>query len=171
MPVSVFENCREETVTFILEPNDEQYKLQPLARIGVRYSFEPGTDDRTFTDVGEQTIRFWCNTKERDVEIIGPGRFDLLLWDICVKNGFCGGIVNGEVTHVTDLLPKSGMITAEDFARLVIRAEHDGSDPPDKVGRWTEQLKAKFIEHMGVCEAPAQAFQQNLSVPFDSDYR
>ena len=158
-------------MTFTLEPNDEQYELPPLAKIGVRYSFEVGADDRTFADFGNHTINFWCDSKPRDVEIIGPSRFDLLLWDICGGNGFCGGIVNNRPTHVTDLLPASGMVSAEEFARLVIRAEDDGGDPPNKVERWTEQLKAKFIRHMGGGEAPAASLQRNIVVPFDNDYR
>ena len=171
MPVSVFENTRDETVTFILEPNGEQYKLPPLARIGVRYSFDPGVDDRTFADFGEHKIRFWCDSTKRDVEIISPNGFDLLLQDICVQHGFCGGIVNDKPAHVTDLLPVSGTVTAEEFARLVIRAEHDGVDHPNKVKRWTEMLKAKFIKHMRASEAPVEALQRNLELPFDGDYR
>jgi len=171
MPVSIFENHRNEALTFILEPNDEQYELRPLAKIGIRYSFEAGADDRTFAAFSGQKISFWCDSKQREVEIIEPGSFDLLLWDICVGNGFCGGILNDQPIHVTDLLPASGMVTAEEFASLVIRAEHDGIDPPEKVARWTEQLKSKFIKHMGVCEAPAQALQQNFAVPFDNDHR
>ena len=171
MAVSVFENSCDKALTFILEPNREVYNLPPLAKIGVRYSFDPGVDERTFADFGEHHIRFWCDSKRRDVEIISPNSFDLLLQDICVRNGFCGGIANGQPTHVTDLLPAGGLVTADEFARLVIRAEHDGDDPSDKVKRWTKLLTAKFVEHMGAIEAPAEALQRNLELPFDVDYR
>ncbi|MGV3455576.1 hypothetical protein [Sphingomonas sp.] len=157
MPISVFENRVEEPVTFILEPGEVQYALPPLARIGIRYSFGPGAVDRTFAYIGHCTIRFWCDSEVRDVEIVQPNAFDLLLWDICVKGGCCGG----PATHVTDLLPSQGVVTAEDFARLVIQAEEGGSNE--------EWLAAKFIERMGSSSVRAETLVQNLSNPFDAD--
>ena len=85
MPVAVFENTTPKPLTFVLEPNDEQYEVPVLARVGVRYSFEEGAVDRTFADVGEHVIRFWCDSKDRDVQIVHPTPFDLLLWDVCVS--------------------------------------------------------------------------------------
>jgi hypothetical protein len=46
-------------------------------------------------------------------------RFDQLLWDACVTYGNCG---SGDL-HIRDLLPRSGKLTAEEFARLMLRAE------------------------------------------------
>ena len=123
MPISVFENRVEEPVTFILEPGEVQYALPPLARIGIRYSFGPGAVDRTFAYIGHCTIRFWCDSEVRDVEIVQPNAFDLLLWDICVKGGCCGG----PATHVTDLLPSQGVVPAEDFSSLVLQSDEGGS--------------------------------------------
>ena len=156
MPISVFENRFETPVTFVLEPDDEQHELPPLARIGVRYSFKPGVDERTFADLGERTIRFWCDAELREIEIVHPAPFDLLLWDICVNGGCCGG----PAEHVADLLPKQGSVTAVEFARLVIQAEGGGSNES-----W---LAAKFVEHMGGSSAPAGALVQNLANPFDA---
>jgi hypothetical protein len=169
MPISVFENSTGEAVTFILEPNDEQYELPPLARIGVRYSFGEGEVDRTFCDVGKYGIRFWCNSPNRQIEIVHPSAFDLLLWDICVGSGFCGGLVNDEPTHVTDLLPATGMIHAREFAELAIRAECDRQSPPHKHLRWIALLEAKFIQHMKSASVPAETLVQNLAQPFDSE--
>lgn len=157
MPISVFENRSEGPLTFILEPEEVHHELPPLARIGIRYSFGSGTLDRTFADIGERTIRFWCDSEAREVEIVQPNAFDLLLWDICVKGGCCGG----PAAHVTDLLPSDGVVTAEEFARLVIQAEEGGSNE--------EWLAAKFVERMGSSSVPAEALVQNLSNPFDAD--
>ncbi|WP_137864532.1 MULTISPECIES: hypothetical protein [unclassified Sphingomonas] len=157
MPISVFENGSEEPVTFILDPGDVHHELPPLARIGVRYSFGLGLVDRTFADIGERTIRFWCEGEMRDVEVVQPNAFDLLLWDICVKGGCCGG----PASHVTDLLPSNGIVTAAEFASLVIQAEGGGGNE--------EWLAAKFVERMGSSSMPAQALVQNLAQPFDVD--
>jgi hypothetical protein len=68
-------------------------------------------------------------------------------------------------------LPESGTVTAEEFARLVIRAEGDGDDPPASVQSWTEDLMASFVKHMGSSEVAAEALQRNSVQPFDGDYR
>lgn len=156
MPVSVFENRFEAPLKFSLEPGDETYELPPLTKVGVRYSFALGEVNRTFADFSEGHIRFWCNAEARDVEITYPSPFDLLLWDICVNGGCCGG----PAAHVTDLLPKHGTITATEFAQLVIQAEEGGSNEA-----W---LATKFTEHMGQSSAAAEALVQNLANPFDS---
>lgn len=167
MPVTVFENTTSKPLTFVLEPNDERYEVPVLARVGVRYSFEDGAVNRTFADVGQHVIRFWCDCQNRDVEIVHPTPFDLLLRDVCVRLGFCGGLVNGKPTHVTDLLPDVGVVTAEEFAKLVISAECDRQSPPDKQLRWVTVLTDAFVEHLGAASAPAESLVQNLAQPFD----
>lgn len=52
-----------------------------------------------------------------------PSAFDDLLHYICVDLGFCGSEVEGVPTHVGSLVPRSGMVTANDFADLVFKAE------------------------------------------------
>ena len=167
MPVSVFENSNQEVLTFTLEPNGEQYELPHLARIGVRYSLNDGAPDRTFADMGKHSIRFWCDAPSREVEIIYPTPFDLLLADMCVRLGFCGGLVNGKPMHVTDLLPSTGAVTAEKFAELAISAESDVKSPPDKHLRWVSVLSEAFVRHMGADAVPAEALVQNFARPFD----
>lgn len=46
-------------------------------------------------------------------------RFEKLLRDACVIYGNCG---SGD-THVSDYLPKSGKLSADEFARLMLKAE------------------------------------------------
>ncbi|MDP1912362.1 hypothetical protein [Brevundimonas sp.] len=167
MPVTVFENTTAESLSFLLEPDGERYEVPTLARIGVRYSFENGAVDRTFSDVGEKGIRFWCDAKKREVEVVHPTPFDLLLWDMCVRLGFCGGLVNGNPTHVKDLLPEVGVVTAEEFAKLAINAECDVQSPPDQQARWVALLSTAFIERMGASWVFAEALVQNFAQPFD----
>lgn len=167
MPVAVFKNTTSKPWTFVLEPNDEQYEVPVLARVGVRYLFEDEAVNRTFADVGEHVVRFWCDSQNRDVEIVHPTPFDLLLWDVCVRLGFCGGLVNGNPTHVTDLLPDVGMVTAEEFAKLAITAEGGPQSSPDKQLRWVTALADAFVEHLGTASAPAESLVQNLAQPFD----
>ncbi|WP_145960928.1 hypothetical protein [Sphingosinithalassobacter portus] len=76
--------------------------------------------------------------------------------------------MNDQPTHVCDLLPASGMITAEAFATLVLRAEGDGNDLSRDIERWSDGLKAAFIQHMGSEVAPATMLKQNFAQPFDA---
>jgi len=167
MPVAVFFNGEPRPLTLIIEPNDERYEVPHLAKLGVRYTSESGTADRTFADIGEHAIRFWCDSPTREVEIVFPTEFERLLWDICVNGGFCGGIVKGQPTRVTDLLPTTGTVTAGEFATLAIRAECDEQSPPDQHRRWKAQLEAQFLKHLGSESVPAEALTLNLANPFD----
>lgn len=156
---------------FIIEPGEEAYELPPLARIGVKYVFGPDSNDRVLTDIGECEIRFWCDSRERQVEIVHPHAFDRLLWDICVHQGCCGALVDGEPVHVTDLLPANGVVTAARFAELVIQAEGEADAAPASIAQWKARLSALFVQHMGGASAQAEALVGNLAQPFDADYR
>ncbi len=46
-------------------------------------------------------------------------RFEKLVWDACVIYGNCG---TGD-TYIYDFLPKEGSLSAEEFARLMLKAE------------------------------------------------
>ena len=125
MPITVFENTTAKSLTFILEPDEQQYEVPRLARIGIRYSATEGVTGRTLVDIGEYGMRFWCDSEDREVEIVYPTPFDVLLWDMCVNLGFCGWSVNGKPIRVVDLVPTAGVVTAEEFAKLAIIAEDD----------------------------------------------
>lgn len=167
MPIAIFENTTEEPLTFVVEPNREQYEVPVCAKVGVRYFFEEGAVERTFADVGDGVIRFWCDSQNRDVELVNPTPFDLLLRNVCVRLGFCGGLVNDKPTDVTGLLPATGLVTAEEFAKLAISAEGDHRSSPDKEARWAAILVAAFIEHLGAASVPAESLVQNLALPFE----
>lgn len=167
MPIVVFENTTEKPLTFVVEPNLERYEVPVLAKVGVRYSFEAGVVDRTFVAVEEGQIRFWCDSESREVELVYPTPCDLLLTDVCVRLGFCGGLVNDEPQHVAQLLPATGIITAEQFARLAISAECDQRSSSNNEARWEAKLVAAFIEHLGAASVPADSLVRNYALPFD----
>jgi hypothetical protein len=52
-----------------------------------------------------------------------PSGYAALQRYICIELGFCGAVIDGELSHVDFLVPKSGPVSAGDFADLVFRAE------------------------------------------------
>lgn len=76
--------------------------------------------------------------------------FDALMHEICVERGWCGGIVDGQPLHVTDLLPESGTVTAQQFAEWVFAA--DDVDPKEDPAKWQKHLdglRDAFVRHLG----------------------
>jgi hypothetical protein len=80
-----------------------------------------------------------------------PNAFDGMMHEFCVGLGFCGGVKDGKPLHVTDFIPETGLVSADEFARWLIMA--DGHDSNQRnaadISRWTLQLKAVFVKHMG----------------------
>ena len=76
-----------------------------------------------------------------------PNRFDGMMHDYCVGHGWCGGIVNGEPSHVTDYLPTSGRVSAEEFVNWLLAAE--GIDETASgYNAWKKTLVPIFWKHM-----------------------
>jgi hypothetical protein len=161
MPIVAFENRRTAPLELVVEPMGERHEVPHLATVGIRYTLEDGVEDFSTSVVGDQDIEFWCNAASVEVDIVYPSPFDRLLWDICVNLGFCGGLMNGEPTHVSDLIPEAGVLGAAAFADLVIRA--DGGGPT----RLRQALEAKFVEHLGVPVVPVEQLKGNHRRPFD----
>jgi hypothetical protein len=80
-----------------------------------------------------------------------PNAFDEMLREFCVRLGWCGGVKDGKALHVTDFIPETGPVSADEFVRWLIVA--DGFDPDQlsapEVKRWIPELKAVFVKHMG----------------------
>ncbi|MFL5240797.1 MAG: hypothetical protein ACJ8FY_01700 [Gemmataceae bacterium] len=80
-----------------------------------------------------------------------PNAFDGMMHEFCVGLGWCGCIHNDRPIHVTDFIPETGPVSAEEFAKWLIMA--DGLAPdhlsPSEIRRWMPQLKAVFVKHMG----------------------
>ena len=68
-----------------------------------------------------------------------------MMHDVCVGMGFCGRIDDGEPRHVVDFIPKSGAVSADQFASWVLKAEGMPSETGDPF--WND-LRAVFVKHM-----------------------
>ena len=80
-----------------------------------------------------------------------PNSFDGMMHEFCVGLGWCGCVKAGKPLHVTDFIPETGPVSADQFARWLIIA--DGLDPEElcasELRRWLPQLAAVFVKHMG----------------------
>jgi hypothetical protein len=168
MPIVDFENVDEAVLVLVIMPCGERHEIPHLARAGVRYALREGSEDRCYSGVSKHQIEFWCDADSYEIDIVLPSAYDKLLWDICLSGGWCGGLVDGKPTHVNDLLPASGTVTAQEFARLTVKADGwPASEPPkERHLRW---LEAKFIEHLGSQTVDAKVLRQNLTLPFERD--
>jgi hypothetical protein len=44
---------------------------------------------------------------------------------VCVGHGYCGGVHGNKFMHVTDFIPQSGNVTADQFVEWVFQAEYE----------------------------------------------
>jgi hypothetical protein len=75
--------------------------------------------------------------------------FDALLHRICVDWGFCGSVQSGKYVHVLQFIPRSGLVTARQFADWVLLAEGDGHLSAPSRDEWTERFEQAFITILG----------------------
>ena len=68
--------------------------------------------------------------------------FEELLYDICVRMGYCGG-----PGRVTDYVPEHGRVSAQQFVDWIFLA--DGMSPTEENFNHRPILEALFIKHMG----------------------
>lgn len=74
-----------------------------------------------------------------------PNKFDGMMHEYCVKKGYCGSIIDGQVKHVTDYIPAKGLVSADDFVNWLLIAE--GLDPDYNSAK--SDLIKTFVKHMG----------------------
>ncbi|WP_447728069.1 hypothetical protein [Sphingomonas koreensis] len=153
-------------LTLVVEPWEDEHQVPHLATIGVRYVPRAAEVDRSTCVVSEIRIDLWLDADSYEVDLVHPTAFDRLLWDICVRGGCCGSIIDDVPTTVDDLLPESGDITAQAFAMLVCRAEGylESEAPSEKHIAW---LEARFREHLGAASVNAASLRRNLRRPFE----
>lgn len=75
--------------------------------------------------------------------------FDALMHEVCVERGG-GSVVDDRPMHLTDFLPESGEVTADQFADWIFEA--DGVDPDEDREKWQrhiDDLRDAFKRHMG----------------------
>ncbi len=83
--------------------------------------------------------------------------FSNLVREICVKWGYCGSIRDGNLVHVTLIIPSSGEVDADQFVDWVMLADdvnpNDSSRHIDKI---RSRIKEAFIRHMGSYKVDAK---------------
>jgi len=77
----------------------------------------------------------------------GPNAFDGMMHELCVGLGWCGCVKDGKPRHVSDFIPDTGPVSAEEFARWLVQA--DGLDPEKLDKAEMGRLRATFVRHMG----------------------
>lgn len=78
--------------------------------------------------------------------------FVRLLNELCSQLGCCGGSADGRRKHVTDYIPATGLVMAEEFAVWTLQAE--GIDPEYRQDL-RRAIRSAFIKHMGTSSVSA----------------
>lgn len=89
--------------------------------------------------------------------------FDALMERVCVGLGFCGCIKRERPLHVTDLIPESGPVTADQFTEWVFLA--DNQNPNVTSPSWLKikgRVREAFVACMGAEEVDASVLRWNL---------
>jgi len=166
MPIVEFHNSRKAPLALVVNPSGERHEIPYRSTAGIRYASPEGAEDRSYCEMSDGQLDFWCSAAGYEIEIVHPSATDNLLWDICVEGGWCGSTVDGKPTHVVDLIAEAGTVTAQEFARLAIKADNwpDAEPMPDKHLRW---LEAKFVEHLGEEAVPCEDLRRISARPFE----
>lgn len=77
-----------------------------------------------------------------------------LTQDVCVRLGFCGGVVDNRALHVDQFVPKSGPVTADAFATALFRGEGWEPEGPE-ARKYRPAVCDAFVRYMGGSEVDA----------------
>jgi hypothetical protein len=80
-----------------------------------------------------------------------PNAFDGMMHEFCIELGWCGCVRDGKRLHVSDFIPETGPVSADQFAKWLITADGFDSDQlsASEFRRLMPQLMAVFVKHMG----------------------
>ena len=91
-----------------------------------------------------------------------PNKFDGMMHAYCIGWGFCGNVKDGKPHHVTDYIPKTGNVSADEFVKWILIAE--GFDMSSDGGAEFERpLKELFIKHMGCDDVDVSHLSSNYT--------
>ena len=94
-------------------------------------------------------------------------RYKELVRCVCVDYGFCGCIIDGKPSHVSDFIPKSGSVTAKQFAEWTMQADGFKPKSPETQERFRNYLIEAFQKHMGadvVCVTELMATKHSKKI-------
>jgi hypothetical protein len=92
-----------------------------------------------------------------------PNAFDGMMHQFCVELGWCGGERDGKRLHVSDFIPETGLVSADEFARWLVTAE---GLTPDQLSRSElDQLEDVFVKHMGASLVEVSKLRSGLRIP------
>ena len=79
----------------------------------------------------------------------GNPNYNALMQELCVGKGWCGSVINGEPSHVDDLIPDTGPVSADQFVDWLFLAEsyEQALEPKVKINR--RVLREAFVRYMG----------------------
>ncbi len=84
---------------------------------------------------------------------------------VCVDHGYCGSVINGQSTHVTDFIPEYGHVSASEFAEWVMLADDCGPDSALSFReRHKRDMEVAFIKYMGADIVPAQDLRWDAEI-------
>jgi hypothetical protein len=93
-----------------------------------------------------------------------PNAFDGMLDESCVKLGWCGCVKDGKRLHITDFLPETGPVSADQFVRWLIMADGlDPDQPTSEIRRSIPLLKAVFVKHMAADVVDASNLRSGIN--------
>jgi hypothetical protein len=93
-----------------------------------------------------------------------PNAFDGMLYEFCVALGWCGCVKDGKRLHITDFIPETGPVSADQFARWLIMADGlDPAQPTSEIRRWIHQLKSVFVKHVGADVIDASKLRSGIN--------
>ncbi len=96
--------------------------------------------------------------------------FDAVMDAVCLGCGFCGSLQDDKPVHVTDYIPQSGPVSAEQFVEWLFLA--DNMREAYSAPKWRDirlRLQAMFVEHMGAEVVDASRLRWEF--PADGDSR
>jgi hypothetical protein len=93
-----------------------------------------------------------------------PNAVDGMLHEFCVRYGWCGCVKGGKPLHITDFIPETGPVSADQFARWLIMADGlDPDEPTSEIRRWIHRLKRVFVKHMGADVIDASKLRSGIT--------
>ncbi len=168
MPIVEFVNRNQHPLLLTIEPSGRRIEVSHLARAAIRYSLPEQAEDRYYAEIGDHGVDVWCDATDYAVDIVPPSPSDRLLWMLCVKGGWCCGIIDDRPIHVTDLIPSSGTLTAKAFAEMVLCAEGQ-STVQHPAANALRRIEAMFVDCFGHDPVDVAVFHRVTRRPFDTN--